>query len=76
MEAVREMVALSLGVTVLSDMVYRPWSLEGRRIHTVPLKNAIPSMETGLIWLKGKPLSPVAQAFRNYLMSISRQSVL
>lgn len=67
MEAVREMVALGLGVTILSDMVFRPWSLDGRRIRTVLLKNAIPAMEVGLIWLKGKRLSPVAEAFRKYL---------
>ena len=67
MEAVREMVALGLGLTVLSDMVFRPWSLDGRRIHTVPLKDPIPPMEVGLIWLKERQLSPVADAFRNYL---------
>jgi len=47
MEAVREMVALGLGLTVLSDMVFRPWSLDGRRIHTVPLKDPIPPMKWG-----------------------------
>ncbi|MFP3480811.1 LysR substrate-binding domain-containing protein, partial [Burkholderia sp. SIMBA_057] len=31
-EAVRSMVANGSGVAILSDMVYRPWSLEGRRI--------------------------------------------
>ena len=75
MEAVREMVALGLGVTILSDMVYRPWSLDGRRIRTVPLKNPIPPMEVGLIWRKGQHLSPVAGAFRNYLeLSLSMQN--
>jgi DNA-binding transcriptional LysR family regulator len=67
MEAVREMVALGLGVTILSDMVYRPWSLDGRRIRTVPVKNPIPPMEVGLVWPKGKRLSPLADAFRDYL---------
>ncbi len=67
MEAIREMVALGLGVTILSDMVFRPWSLDGRRIRAVPLKNAIPPMEAGLIWRKGQALSPLAQAFRQYL---------
>jgi DNA-binding transcriptional LysR family regulator len=67
MEAVREMVALGLGVTVLSDMVFRPWSLDGRRIRTVPLKNPVPPMEVGLIWLKGHRLGPVAAALRKYL---------
>jgi DNA-binding transcriptional LysR family regulator len=67
MEAVREMVALGLGVTILSDMVFRPWSLDGRRIRTIPVRNAIPPMEAGLIWRKGQALSPLAKAFRQYL---------
>jgi DNA-binding transcriptional LysR family regulator len=67
MEAVREMVALGLGVTILSDMVFRPWSLDGRRIRTVPLAAAIPSMEVGLIWLKGRALNPLTEALKKYL---------
>jgi DNA-binding transcriptional LysR family regulator len=31
-EAVRSLVATGAGVTILSDLVYRPWSLEGDRI--------------------------------------------
>jgi DNA-binding transcriptional LysR family regulator len=53
MEAVREMVALGLGVTILSDMVFRPWSLDGRRIRTVPLAHPIPPMEVGLDLAQG-----------------------
>lgn len=71
MEAVREMVGLGLGVTILSDMVFRPWSLEGRRIRRIPLLNRIPSMEIGLIWKKAQPLSPLAQVFRDYLEVVS-----
>jgi DNA-binding transcriptional LysR family regulator len=67
MEAVREMVALGLGVTILSDMVFRPWSLDGRRIRAVAMKNPVPPMEVGLIWRKGRRLGPVAEAFRQYL---------
>ncbi|CAN7760473.1 LysR family transcriptional regulator [Pseudorhodoferax sp. LjRoot39] len=67
MEAVREMVALGLGVTILSDMVFRPWSLDGRRICTVPLADPVPPMEVGLIWLKGRKLSPIAEVLRKYL---------
>lgn len=62
MEAVREMVALGLGVTLLSDMVFRPWSLDGRRIRTVPLAQAIQPMEVGAVWQKGHRLGPVARA--------------
>jgi DNA-binding transcriptional LysR family regulator len=67
MEAVREMVALGLAVTILSDMVFRPWSLDGRRLKTMPLTDEIPPMEVGLIWRKGKPLSPIADALRRFL---------
>ncbi len=67
MEAVREMVALGFGTTILSDMVYRPWSLDGRRIKAVPLKGVAPPMEVGLIWNKGTRLSPAAEALVKYL---------
>lgn len=65
-EAVRSMVAMGMGITVLSDMVYRPWSLEGRRIETLVLENEIPSMDVGIAWRKRSDLSPAAKAFIDY----------
>jgi DNA-binding transcriptional LysR family regulator len=65
-EAVRSMVANGLGVAILSDMVWRPWSLEGKRIETIVLKDAIPSMDVGLAWKKHRPLSAPMAAFREY----------
>lgn len=67
MEALREMVALNLGVTILSDMVFRPWSLDGRRIHAVPMDAHLPVMEVGLAWSSGCPLSPCAAALEQFL---------
>lgn len=67
MEALREMVALGLGTTILSDMVYRPLSLEGRRIHTVPVDARLPVMEVGVVWSRRQPLSPCAEALRQFL---------
>lgn len=67
MEALREMVALNLGVTILSDMVFRPWSLDGRRIHAVPMDAHLPVMEVGLAWSSGTPLSPCAAALEQFL---------
>ena len=55
-EAVRSMVANGQGVTILSDMVYRPWSLEGKRIGTAKTDREIPSMDVGLAWRKGTEL--------------------
>jgi DNA-binding transcriptional LysR family regulator len=59
MEALREMVALGLGVTILSDMVFRPWSLDGRRIRALPVDSA-PAGDgdrPGLVF--GHPTQPV-----------------
>jgi DNA-binding transcriptional LysR family regulator len=65
-EAVRSMVANSLGVAILSDMVHRPWSLEGRRIETVNITDAVPAMDVGLAWKAKSTFSPAMLAFRRY----------
>lgn len=66
MEALREMVALGLGVTILSDMVFRPWSLDGRRIQTLSVDWPLPAMEIGMAWKQDR-LSSAAEAFREFL---------
>lgn len=68
MEALRGLVAHGFGVTILSDMLYRGWSLEGKKIDIRPLVDAIPPMELGLIWHPSKLLSTPAQAFRQFLI--------
>lgn len=65
-EAVRSMVANGSGVAILSDMVYRPWSLEGRRIETIQLENPIPAMSIGMAWRKGNEMQPAMHAVREY----------
>lgn len=65
-EAVRSLVAAGSGVTILSDMVHRPWSLEGMPVQTKPLYESIPTMDTGLLWNKSRPISPAAQAFIDF----------
>lgn len=69
-EAVRSMVANGMGVAILSDMVYRPWSLEGRRIETINLNDAVPTMNIGLIWRRGMTLSAPMEAFRSYFRQL------
>lgn len=64
------MVANGLGVAILSDMMYRPWSLEGRRIETVTLKDAVPAMDVGLAWKRGTTCTPAMQAFRDYFRQL------
>jgi len=48
-EAVRSMVATGMGITILSDIVYRPWSLEGRRIDLKTLDDEVHTMDVGVI---------------------------
>ncbi|MBA4059468.1 LysR family transcriptional regulator [Acidovorax temperans] len=69
-EAVRSMVANGQGVAILSDMVYRPWSLEGKRIETIVLKGTVPSMALGLAWRSGAEFTPAMLAFRNYFRQL------
>ncbi len=66
-EAVRSMVAAGMGVTILSDMVYRPWSLEGQRIEQRAVIESVPSMDVGLAWARSRPLPPPAEVFRAFL---------
>lgn len=66
-EAVRSMVAAGIGVTILSDMVYRPFSLEGQRIEVRALDHAVPSMDVGLAWRRDRDLSRPAQSFRAFM---------
>jgi DNA-binding transcriptional LysR family regulator len=68
MEAVRGLVAHGFGVTILSDMVFRPWSLEGRRINACALHDAIPQMEAGMLWHPTAPLSDPARALQQFLI--------
>ena len=66
-EAVRSMVANGTGVSVLSDMVYRPWSLEGRRVEVVTLSDTVPTMDVGLAWAQGFERSPASLAFCEFM---------
>lgn len=66
-EAVRSMVATGMGVAILSDMVYRPWSLDGQRIEVRPVDGDVPTMDVGLGWRRGVNMTPSARAFYEYL---------
>lgn len=65
-EAVRSIVGNGQGIAILSDMVYRPWSLEGKRIETIIPAQPVPSMDVGLAWRKGAQLTPAMRLFRDY----------
>lgn len=66
-EGVRSLVALGQGVTILSDLVYRPWSLEGGRILRRDLSDTVPTMDVGAVWARHAELSRGAQVLLHYL---------
>lgn len=66
-EAVRSMVADGMGVTILSDMVYRPWSLEGQRIELRNVTADIPTMDVGLAWNRAERQSPATRTLHEFL---------
>ncbi len=66
-EAVRSMVALGTGITILSDMVYRPWSLEGQHVEKRPVVDNVPSMDVGLAWRRDAEMSPATRVLYGYM---------
>lgn len=71
-EAIRSLVSEGFGVTILSDLTYREWSHEGGRIARRSLVEAIPSMDVGVAYRRGEPLTPIAQAFSDFLRTLMR----
>ncbi|AUL46870.1 hypothetical protein BTL55_07665 [Bordetella trematum] len=71
-EAVRSLVAQNVGVTILSDLVFRPWSHDGGRIHRSAMSAAVPSMDLGLAYAREAVLSPAANACAATLRLLAR----
>lgn len=68
LEALRGLVAHGFGVTILSDIVYRPLSLEGRRIESRMIADLVPPMEVGLVSRRDDVLPQVPYAFQQFLV--------
>ena len=62
-EAVRSLVATGAGVSLLPDLVYRPWSLEGDRIESRDVSASLPVVQVGVVWRRGSALSRAARDF-------------
>jgi DNA-binding transcriptional LysR family regulator len=52
-----------MGLTVLPDFVYRPWSLEADRIEARPLRDQIATLDIGLVWRRGLAMDAVTAEF-------------
>jgi len=71
-EALRGFVSHGFGVTILSEMVFRPWSLEGKRLEARELCDSIPPMEVGTLWKKEVQVPAAANSFLEFLRYVRR----
>ncbi len=49
-EGVRSLVGTGAGITLMPDLVYRPWSLEGDRILSKRTRESLPTVDIGIGW--------------------------
>jgi DNA-binding transcriptional LysR family regulator len=52
-----------MGLAIMPDLIYRPWSLEGDRIEIRDVSGDLPNVRVGLAWRRGAPLSAVSRDF-------------
>ncbi|GGP27926.1 LysR family transcriptional regulator [Silvimonas amylolytica] len=62
-EAVRSLVATGAGLSILPDMLYRPWSLDGDRLEVRNIMEELPTVDIGIAWRRGLRMSEATQNF-------------
>ncbi|UVA80935.1 LysR family transcriptional regulator [Pandoraea commovens] len=72
-ESIRSMVAQGYGVSILSDLVYRPWSIDGGRILRRDLGTGVPSMDVGLVWAERRPPQGLTERIVGALRTLIRE---
>ena len=63
LEAVRSLVGSGAGITVLPDFLYRAWTLDAEHVDVRPVRDALPTVDVGLVWRRGSGLKPAAAEF-------------
>lgn len=64
MEGVRSLVGTGAGITLLPDLVYRPWSLDGDRVIAKRLRESLPTVDIGIAWRRLTRHSEPAALFK------------
>lgn len=62
-EAVRSLVGAGIGLTVLPDLVFRSWSLEGQRLESREIAADLPKIKAAVVWRRGSDVSPATRRF-------------
>lgn len=74
LEAVRSLVGIGAGISVLPDFLYRPWTLDADHIEVRTLRDAMPSIDVGLVWRRGSRIRPVVTEFIELAREQSRSN--
>ena len=74
LEAVRSLVGKGAGIALLPDFLYRPWTLDSDHIEARSLREAVPSIDVGLVWRRGLGCRPVVVEFIELAKEQSRTS--
>jgi DNA-binding transcriptional LysR family regulator len=74
LEAVRSLVGAGVGIAVLPDFLYRPWTLDAEHVDVRTLRDELPSVDVGLIWRRGSALKPAAAEFIDIAREQSRKT--
>ena len=73
LEAVRSLVGAGLGLAVLPDFLYRPWTLDAEHVDIRPLRDELATVDVGLVWRRGLTVKPVAAEFIELAREQSRK---
>ena len=60
----RSLVGTGAGITLLPDLVYRPWSLDGDRIIAKRPRESLPTVDIGIAWRRLTRHSEPAALFK------------
>jgi len=62
-EAIRSLVATGCGVSILPEVLFRAWSLDGEQLVAVPLADAPQPLVIGVVSRRGAAVSAATEAF-------------
>jgi DNA-binding transcriptional LysR family regulator len=63
LEGVRSLVGLGAGIAILPDFLYRPWTLDAEHVDVRNLREAVATVDIGLVWRRGTSIKATALEF-------------
>ena len=63
LEAARSLVGQGAGLAILPDFLYRPWTLDAEHVDVRNLREAVSTVDVGLVWRRGSKIKATALEF-------------